>query len=111
MKNEFIIKNLVYKKNKEPEIKGGNGKIIFISSEKNNKIYAVKFFKFKKINQNERENLKSKILEEKTIQRYERLKKEIEFLRYNNINGIIPIVDFKMPDYDKYKYGNEKCEF
>lgn len=106
MKNKFIIKNVVYKKNNEPEIKGGNGKVVFISSEENNKIYAVKFFKFKKINQNERENLKSKILEEKTFQRYERLKKEIEFLRYNNINGIIPIVDFKMPDYDKYKYGN-----
>ncbi len=67
---------------------GGNGEVYFYEDNKGNQ-YALKKFKHPIKNQNER---------------FLRFKREIKFLKENDIYGIIPLIDSKeFDDFSKYK--------
>ena len=100
MNNEsFIIEGNIYKfANIKPK-KGGNGTVRSIVSKTTEREYVVKFFKASKFLPTSPNDTSEYLYElNKFNERYERFKKEVTFLNDNNFEGIVPIVDFNLPD-------------
>lgn len=98
MKDDFCIEGVHYSKNDDAVENGGNGRVVFISSKKSDKTYAVKFFNKKRFAPKRLDKLTKE--EKKGIfqERYKRFQKEVKFVTENPMDGIIPIVKSNIPD-------------
>ena len=70
---------------------GGNGVVYFLSCQDCDKEYAIKIFKTNRMNESDYQK-------DKIQKRYERFKAEIDFLKNNKIDGVIPIINWHFPD-------------
>lgn len=94
----FIIEGNEYSFSKDKKQKGGNGAVSTICSESTNKKFVVKYFLVDKFLP--RSEVGSEAYEyenTKFLERYERFKKEITFLKENKFEGVVPIVDASFP--------------
>ena len=77
---------------------GGNGVVYFLSNPQGDEDYAIKIFKTNKLEESE-------FQKDKTLKRYIRFKEEINFLNNNQIDGIMPIVYYHLPQELKCIYN------